>query len=49
MTSEIFTLIIKKLKESFMNKSHKFYQVSDIFQVFTLIAEDSEKSYVNQN
>ena len=32
-----------------MNKNHKFYWVSDIFWVSTLIAENSEESHVNQN
>ncbi len=49
MTSEISTLTVKKLKELFINKSHKSHWVSDIFWVFILIAEDLRESYVNQN
>ncbi len=49
MTSEISTLIIKKLKESFINKNHKSYQVSDTFQVSILTAKNSRESHVNQN
>src|SRR6266487_957466 len=49
MISEISTSVVKKLKKSFINKSHKSYQVSDIFQVFILIAENSRESHMNQS
>ena len=45
----LFYLIIKKLKKSFINKNHKSYQVSDIFQVSILTVKNSRESYVNQN
>ncbi len=49
MTSKISTSAVKKLKESFINKSHKSHWVSDISWVSILTAENSRESYVNQN
>ena len=49
MTSEISTSAVKKLKESFTNKSHKSHQVSDIFQVSTPTAGNPRESCVNQS
>ncbi len=49
MISEISTSVVKKLKKSFINKSHKSHWVSDIFWVSISTAEDSRESHVNQN
>ncbi len=49
MTSEISTSAVKKLKESFINKSYKSYQVSDIFWVSISITKNSRESHVNQS
>ena len=40
---------ILKLRESFMNKSHKSYQVSDTLLISTLIVEKLRESFVNKN
>ena len=59
-TSEINVSIIQSLNENkvsnilrlrklFMNKNHKFYQVSDILSISILIVEKLRESSVNKN